>query len=372
MKDYAEDYKYQNCFWMKSGLLYSHAEKKFQEYLSIGEMFKQFALICKNSAEEFQKIPSLYKRAEEEKSTLFYGIKVLTDFIGQISQSMNNLKKDAEKIANNIFEKEFSYKSKNQFRDICDFEKKNYKKALDKLKIFKESYFSSINKEIEIHLISKLKGKDTKINSKNLSEIENKRKEYKDYIYKVEQMRIEYMNIQGNIFDSLEELERDCTNELKMFINNFVESIETFRDGITFSDSDKEIVNNINGNADIKQFAEKNKSLMTGPKRHLFKEYSPDLNYYIENFDCLKKEMENKNIQEQNQFKNQISQEVSTFLNEIIKEEEPNQINNKILEIAKKLEESKCTEADYQYLENKFQEKFVQFLEWKKLNVYDR
>ena len=80
---------------------------------------------------------------------------------------------------------------------------------------------------------------------------------------------------------------------------------------------------------------------MTGPKRNLFKEYSQDLNYYMEHFDCLKKEMKNKTTSlEIRQFQNQISQDVTKFLSTIIKEE-PNQIHDKILEIAKSLKENK-------------------------------
>ena len=368
MEDYVEDYKYNNSFWMKSGLLYSHAEKKFQEYLSIGKMINNFSLICNYFYEEIAKIPSLYKNAEEEKSTRYSGIKVLIDYINQISQCMKTLKKDTEKIAKLIFEKEFAYVSKKDALDMCDKDHKNYKDNLAKLKFNKESYFDSINKAIELHLISKLKGKDKKINQKNLNEIENKRKEYKTQIEKVEEIRVAYMKIQGNIFASQEELERECTNELKTYINNFIKSMENFRNGIAIKESDKEIVNSINGNTDNKQFAEKNKSLMTGPKRNLFKEYSQDLNYYMEHFDCLKKEIKNKTVQEQRQFQNQISQDVSKFLNKIIKEE-PDQIHNKILEIAKKLKENKCTQTDYQYLENKFQERFDQFLKWKKESV---
>jgi len=281
---------------------------------------------------------------------------------------MKTLKKDTEKIAKLIFEKEFAYVSKKDALDMCDKDHKNYKDNLAKLKFNKESYFDSINKAIELHLISKLKGKDKKINQKNLNEIENKRKEYKTQIEKVEEIRVAYMKIQGNIFASQEELERECTNELKTYINNFIKSMENFRNGIAIKESDKEIVNSINGNTDNKQFAEKNKSLMTGPKRNLFKEYSQDLNYYMEHFDCLKKEIKNKTVQEQRQFQNQISQDVSKFLNKIIKEE-PDQIHNKILEIAKKLKENKCTQTDYQYLENKFQERFDQFLKWKKESV---
>ena len=81
MDDYVEDYKYNNSFWMKSGLLYSHAEKKFQEYLSVGKMLNNFSIICNNFYEESIKIPYLFKRADEEKSTRYCGIKVLLDYI---------------------------------------------------------------------------------------------------------------------------------------------------------------------------------------------------------------------------------------------------------------------------------------------------
>ena len=37
---------------------------------------------------------------------------------------------------------------------------------------------------------------------------------------------------------------------------------------------------------------------MTGPKRNLFIEYSQDLNYYMEKFEYLKKEIKNKSASE--------------------------------------------------------------------------
>ena len=166
MEDYVEDYKYNNSFWMKSGLLYSHAEKKFQEYLSIGKMINNFSIICNYFYDEVIKIPNLYKMADEEKSTRYCGIKVLIDYINQIAQCIKNLKKDTEKIAKNIFEKEYAYDSKKEAMDMCDKDHKNYKEALIKLKLNKENYFDSINKAIELHLISKLKGKEKKNKSK--------------------------------------------------------------------------------------------------------------------------------------------------------------------------------------------------------------
>ena len=364
-----EDYKYNNSFWMKSGLLYSHAEKKFQEYLSVGEVFRIFATVCHNFAEELSKIPNYYKIAEKENSTRYNGIKALLDYFRMFSQNTKNLKKEAEKLSKNIFEKELAYESKKQALEMCEQDHKNYKNALDKLKLNKEAYFDSINKAIEQHLIGKMKGKDKKINPKIFNEIENKRNDYKLQIENVEKIRVMYMKIQGNIFASEEELERDCTNELKMYLNNFLKAMENFKNNLEITDTIKETINLIDGNTDNKQFAEKNKSLMTGPKRNLFKEYSQDLNYYMEHFDCLKKEMKNKTTSlEIRQFQNQISQDVTKFLSTIIKEE-PNQIHDKILEIAKSLKENKCKENQYEYLINKFQERFDQFTKWKKQNV---
>ena len=45
----------------------------------------------------------------------------------------------------------------------------------------------------------------------------------------------------------------------------------------------------MDGVKDILLFSERNKSLMQGPKRNLFKEYSQDLNHYFESLEFLKK-----------------------------------------------------------------------------------
>ena len=363
-----EDYKYNNCFWMRSGLLYSHAEKKFQEYLSIGHFINKFSDITKNYYEELYRLPRYYTRADDDNSTRYQGIKVVLDFTRQIADNLKNLTKKTENLAKIISEKTYAYESKKQIMNMCENDHKKYQDALTKLKAYKENYFDCINKAIEAYITIKIKGKDKKISQKFLNDIESKRKEYKTQIAKIEEIRVEYMNVQGNIFASQEELERDCTNELKKYLNEYIGFIEETRDKIVFTESDKAILNAIDGDTDNKSFAEKNKSLMTGPRRNLFKEYSQDLNYYMEHFDCIKKEMKNKTQKEIRQFQNQLSQDVSAFLSTIIKEE-PNQIHFKILEIAKRLKLNECTEADYQYLETKFQERFDQFLKWKDKNV---
>ena len=363
-----EDYKYNNCFWMRSGLLYSHAEKKFQEYLSIGNFISKFSEITKNYYEEIYRLPRVYTMADDDNSTRYQGIKAVLDFMRKIADNLKNLTKKTENLAKIISEKTYAYESKKQIMNICEADHKRYQDALTKLKAYKENYFDSINKAIEAYISIKLKGKDKKINQKFINDIESKRKEYKIQIAKIEEIRVEYMNVQGNIFASQEELERDCTNELKKHLNEYIGFIEEFRDTIQFTEQDKFLLNSIDGDTDNKNFAEKNKSLMTGPRRNLFKEYSQDLNYYMEHFDCIKKEIKNKSQKEIRQFQNQLSQDVSAFLSTIIKEE-PNQIHFKILEIAKRLKLNECSEADYQYLETKFQERFNQFLKWKDKNV---
>ena len=97
------------------------------------------------------------------------------------------------------------------------------------------------------------------------------------------------MQLQGNIFSNLESFEKNCTDDLKKYINNFIKVIDNFKTNINMKESVRKINNIIDGQEDNKNFAEDNKSLVTSLKRHLYKEYSTDLNYYMDNFDFLKK-----------------------------------------------------------------------------------
>ena len=371
MKDYVEDYAYNKSFWMRSQILYSHTQNKFSEYLSVGEMFREFARTCKYCYEKLYTIDHLYRPSENENSSCSKGIRAIINYIKLIADNIKDLTKFSEVIVKNFEDKNEGYKSKKAFLDFCDDTQKKYQGELNKLSACKDNYFDIINKVIENNLNSKMKGKDKKISQKMFNDIENKRKEYKTQIEIVEEVRVNYMQIQGNIFSYQEEFEKECTNELKDHFTNFINYIDELKPKITINEADKEIINAMNGDLDNKQFAEKNQSLMTGPKRNLFKEYSQDINYYLEHFDYLKKEAKGKNSKEMRLFCNQISQAVNQLLNQIIKEE-PDQIHEKILEISKKIKENQCTESEYLYIENKFQERFKQFLEWKEKNIIDQ
>ena len=72
-----------------------------------------------------------------------------------------------------------------------------------------------------------------KIISKETTETQNPTNFSNIQIEKVENSRVEYMEIQGNIFASQEELEKECTNELKNYFSQYFgilkESFKNFK-----------------------------------------------------------------------------------------------------------------------------------------------
>ena len=71
--------------------------------------------------------------------------------------------------------------------------------------------------------------------------------------------------------------------------------MKDFFKNFNLSQEKLDIIEKISGEKDTKSFAKNNKSLMTEPKRCLYKEYSQDLNYYLENFDIIKSKIKGKN-----------------------------------------------------------------------------
>ena len=179
------------------------------------------------------------------------------------------------------------------------------------------------------------------------------------------------MDFQGNIFASEEELERECTDELKNYFKKFIGYMKDFFKNFNLTEENEETIEKISGEKDNKSFAEKNKSLMTGPKRNLYKEYAQDLNYYVEHFDVVKSRLKGKNPKEQREINNKITHEVNDFIEDIIKEE-PDQIHQRILQIAKDIKENKLSKSDYDYLESQFIKRFEEFKKWKGEKVRDQ
>ena len=374
MEDYVEDYKYNNCFWKNSKLLYDHSEKKFQQYMSVGEIFNNMAKSLNTFCNDLDTVPDLLKDSDDNSSTRFKGIQELLIIIKQTNTKFKDFYGHLSKIASLILEKRFAYNSKKEALDMCENYEKVYNTKLKDLKNKKKSYTEAINKAVELFLTAKfnnkLKSKSAELKNKKETIIKRKT-EYKKQIDEVEKCRVDYMEVQGNIFASIEELERECTNEFKKYLKQFVKVCKDFFKSFEITAGEEQIIEEIDGDRDNKVFAEKNKSLMTGPKRNLYKEYSQDLNYYAEHFDIVKDKLKKKSPQEVREINNKITQDINEFLSDIIKEE-PDQIHAKIQEIAKNLKENKLTEQEYNYLDRKFQERYDQFKKWKNDKVGDQ
>ena len=376
MEDYVEDYKYNNCFWKKSGVLNNHIESKFQEYISIGDMIdniaKEISLLCN----KLEKVPSLYKPSEDKNSTRGKGISVFLHSIKILNNELRKVFRNIHMIAKNIKEKKDSYESKKKANELCDDKYKIYQNDLNKLSQFQKIYYEAVNKTIEYYLTQKYANKlsNNKIAAElknRINLIKNKKLIYQKQIDIVEISRVEYMETQGNIFASQEEFERICTDELKQYFNQYFILLKSSFKNFHLSEEELKIIEEIDGIKDNKNFAEKNKSLMTGPKRNIYKEYSQDLNYYTEHFEVIKSQLKGKNPQQIREINNTVTQEVNDFLEDIIREE-PNQIHLRIGQIAKDIKENKASQKDYDYLINQFQKSNEDFQNWKKKKVGDQ
>ena len=392
MEDYVEDYSYNNNFWMKSQILYSHFKSKFEEFLYIGELINKISEFILELSQKIEKIkiseklevteyedPREGDREKKSKkkyyckplekpdnSTRSMGIKILFEYIDQIVQGLNNLNIALKKISKGFDDKKINFEFVEKYAAECDVKQKEYQEEINKLQAKKDAYYYSINKAIENYLTHKNKNKN-KNKEKHKNEVNKKRDEYKEQVKIVEKMRVEYCDMQGHIFAYEDEFEKESTNEFKRYLINFMEEIKIFQNSLTLDEKLYKKIEEIDGKKDNEIFSKENKSLMTGPKRNLFKEYSQDLNYYMENFDILKKEFKNKTPAEIRDKQKYISQDIGKFLNEIIIEDR-NDINENILNIAKNLKENKLTETEYNYLIDKFEKRFEQYLEWKKKN----
>ena len=373
MKDYVEDYKYNNCFWKKSGVLYEHSDSKFKEYMSIGYIFQKMSNEIYRLSEFFGKLNKVYEKPKEPNYTRENGIQVILSSIKIIKNEFNKLAVNLGEIARKILEKKESYESKIEPMRMCDEAFKKYDTELNKLSSVKKSYFDTMNKVVETYLNQKYSKKGESAKSKQdlnnkLKILEKKKEEYKLEIENVEKLRAEYMEEQGNIFADKEELERECTDELKLYFKSYIKIVEDFMKNFKLSEKEINIIEEMDGNTDTKSFAESNKSLMTGPKRNMYKEYAVDLNYYIENFDIVKSRLKNKSPKEQKDFQKQLSSEITGLLSNLIKEE-PDEINQRIEQIAKDIKENRLSKKDFEYLTDKFQSRYEEFLKWKEDKV---
>ena len=373
MEDYVEDYKYNNCFWKKSGLLYSHSDSKYDEFMSIGTIFQKLKPKIFEFSEFLGTIDKYYKKPDEPNYSRGDGIQVILSSIKRIKDELVKLSEVIEELSGKILEKKDTYESKKPAAKMCDEAFKKFDSELAKLKGIRKSYVDSINKVVESHLNQKYskKGENSKAKAElqaKMKILEKKKLEYKTVLENVESYRADYMEEQGNIFAVKEELERESTDEMKTYFQTYIKSLNSLSASFQFSDEELKIIENMNGDYDCKKFAESNKSLMTGPGRNEYREYAVDLNYYTEHFEIIKSKLKGKSPTEQREFQREVLNEINTILGDLIKEEKTETIH-KIEEYAKDLKENKLSSEGFKYLIDKFNEGYNSFMKWKEEKV---
>ena len=376
MEDYIEDYKYNNCFWKKSGVLYTHSDLKYEEFMSVGTIFQKLGAKIEEFCDFLDIIDKSYKKPNEPDYSRGEGIQVILSSMKKIKNELTKLYALTNNISNKIFDKKETYESKKPAAKMCDEAYKKYEAELNKLKIVRKAYFDSMNKVVESYLNQNYGKKVDK--NKAMQDFQNKKKnlekkklEYKKVLNNVEVLRIEYMQEQGNLFAVKEELEKENTEDLKLYFQLYIKGLDSLSSSLQFSEEDIKKIENINGDYDCKKFAEANKSLMTGPGRNPYKEYAVDLNYYTENFEVIKAKLKGKTSIEKREFQHKISNEISDLLKDLIKEERT-EVIDKIEAYAKDLKENKLSKEGYDFLIQKFDEQYNTFMKWKQEIVCDQ
>ena len=376
MEDYIEEYKYNNCFWKKSGVLYTHSDLKYEEFMSVGTIFQKLGAKIEEFCNFLDTIDKSYKKPNEPDYSRGEGIQVILSSMKKIKNELTKLYALTNNISNKIFDKKETYESKKPAAKMCDEAYKKYDAELNKLKIVKKAYFDSMNKVVESYLNQNYGKKVDK--NKAMQDFQNKKKnlekkklEYKKVLNNVEALRIEYMQEQGNLFEVKEELEKENTEDLKLYFQQYIKGLDSLSSSLQFSEEDIKKIENINGDYDCKKFAEANKSLMTGPGRNPYKEYAVDLNYYTENFEVIKAKLKGKTSIEKREFQHKISNEISDLLKDLIKEERT-EVIDKIETYAKDLKENKLSKEGYDFLIQKFDEQYNTFMKWKQEIVCDQ
>ena len=371
MENYIPDYSYENCFWDNVDFLYNHSNLKYNEYSSLGDLNSNIAKCIDRFCESLNLAKNDYKPYEKnDNSSRGKAIIKTLDFIDKIINNLKKLSENLRKLSKKIDEKKCSYDSKKDIKAMCGDAFKKYEDSLKELSTKKSVYYESINQTIEQYLNNKYKTKNK--DSKNSLEIKienlnKKKKSYKEQIIKTETNRIEYIELQRNIFSSDEEFERDCTNEIKIYLKNIISFYDDFLEKTII---DKEIIDEIekiDGIRDNQIFAAKNRTIMSCPSRIEFIEYNQDIDTYS-NLEVVKNQFKNKKKEEYKSIQNKISDDVKKFLIKTLKNtRDENYL--KIEEIVNNLINNNLSEEDYNYLIEQFQKSYDDFKKWVKENV---
>ena len=371
--DFIQKFNYKNSFWENTDILYKHSKNRIDEYLNIGNLSLKISTSINEFSEVLlESIKSVQFYEEEYVSTRNNAIKKVLNFIDKIVKNLKNFSQNLYGIAKLINDKIETYQSRKKCEKLCNENLLKYKDNLKKLNLRKEIYNDSVVSIIENFLSNKYKDSKTEIDLKpKLEYLNKKKKEYKEEVKNCEETRAEFIGVQRNILESEEEFDKECSEELKSYFNK---ALDYYTELLNNNKVDEEVINEIkkiDGNKDIQDFSEKNRDIMSSPPKINFTEYNQDMDIYY-NFEVIKNKMKNLNNNEKKELKKEISIEVNKFLEETVYiMDEKNDIINKYTQIANDILYKKLQKEDYEFIINEFQNKYSDFMEWKRTTIKD-
>jgi hypothetical protein len=219
--DFIEKFNYKNSFWENTDVLYRHSKNRIDEYLNIGNLSLKISTSINEFSEVLlESIKSVQFYEEEYVSTRNNAIKKVLNFIDKIVKNLKNFSKNIYGITKLINDKIETYQSRKECEKLCNENLSKYKDNLKKLNLRKEIYNDSVVSIIENFLSNKYKDSKTEIDLKPKLEYLNKKKqEYKEEVKNCEETRAEFIGVQRNILESEEEFDKECSEELKSYLN---------------------------------------------------------------------------------------------------------------------------------------------------------
>ena len=371
--DFIQKYNFSNSFWENIDVLYHHSKQRFDEYLNLNNLFKKISSLLNTLSDSLLDFTIPIQDSEiDYDSTRGNGILKVINFINRISQNMKKLSKSISDISNQMNNKVEVYQSRRQFETKCKENYNKYKDNIEKLNLRKDIYKDSVEAVIESFLNNKYKELKTPIDLKPKLEFLNKKKqEYKNEVKNCEEIRTEFIQVQRNLLENEEAFEKECTEEIKSY---FTKAIDYYNQFLENNKIDKDTllsIEKIDASKDVQIFSEKNRDIMSSPPRISFQEYNQDMDKYI-NFEVIKNKLKTANNEEGN-LKKEISMEVNKFLEQtVFTMDENNEIRTKYIQIADDILNKKLKREDYNFIINEFQNKYSDFMEWKRTTIKDQ
>ena len=271
---------YMSNFWQNYKVIYTHFIKKQKDIMDIYYIFNQLSSLIQefsNGLDNITQYPFDFDNDSSFNKSMNAFIEMLKKEVLFMKEYQNSLTKIMLNLDNLLAATIFSVKHSvdqrasilNEFIIILN-ENENKKKKYHnfvKLALEKKLKIDENNKTKELESLSKL-----------ITNAKDSRLEYKNYLIKVNEKRIDYINEISNLLLIFQNKEESIINISKESIIKYCNSKKIFLEEVlnSLKLNLEENFNNINSDLDIKEFVEKNSNLGSQPIEIPFIEYSVD------------------------------------------------------------------------------------------------